>query len=148
MQIVFNLPHVFCIGANPVENAKVLRRLLELMVTLNIDYLRGHPETPSLYRSRVVYARTVWWEPIPALYARGKGDCKSLATALVAQYRLAGIDCRPVFRFITTGPGTADYHILVQTPSGFEDPSKILGMGQHEIGKFYGGGQPMPGMWE
>lgn len=146
MQIVVNLPHVFRLGANSVENARVLKRLLDFMVNVNMDYMRDHPGTPDLYRSGVIYARTTWWEPIPALYARKKGDCKSLATALVAQKRLRGIPCRPVFRFHPTGPGTADYHILVQTQTGFEDPSKILGMGQHEIGKFYDGEVPS-GKW-
>ena len=107
------------------------------MVAENMDFMRSHPETPSLYRSGVTYARTLWWEPIPALYARGTGDCKSLATALCAQYRLMGIRCQPVFRWVYNSGGGSDYHILVQTESGWEDPSKILGMGRHENSKFF-----------
>lgn len=137
MQITLNLPHVFRRGANPVENARTLRRLLEFMVLENMDFMLANPKTKSLYRSGVTYARTVWWEPIPALYARGSGDCKSLATALVAQYRLVGIEAIPVFRSVENAGGGTDYHILVQTESGWEDPSKILGMGHHENAKFF-----------
>ena len=133
MQITFNLPHVFSgESSNDTENAETLRALLDLMVHLNVDYLETHPQTPSLYRSGVVYARTTWWEPIPALYARKKGDCKSLATARVAELLLAGVPAKVVFRFVRSSERGLLYHVLVQTPSGFEDPSKILGMGQHE----------------
>jgi len=109
------------------------------MVLENMDYMRANPATKSLYRSGVTYARTVWWEPIPALYARGSGDCKSLATALVAQYRLARVKSVPVFRWAYNSGGGTDYHILVQTESGWEDPSKILGMGHNENAKFFSG---------
>jgi hypothetical protein len=74
------------------------------------------------------------------MYKRRYGDCKSLATALCAQYRLAGIWCRPVFRFITRADGNTDYHILVQTESGWEDPSAKLGMGVNENASFFAQG--------
>ncbi len=137
MQIVINLEHVFKPGANQVENALTLQNLLEFMVRENMNYLRKHPETPSLYRSGVVYGRTSWWEPIPALYKRKLGDCKSLTTALCAEYRLKGIWCRPVHRFIRRADGNTDYHILLETESGWEDPSAILGMGAHENRRFF-----------
>jgi hypothetical protein len=86
---------------------------------------------PPLYGSGVVYARTVWWESIPALYKRGFGDCKSLTCALVAQLMMQGIEAKPVFRF-NPSPTSTDYHILVQTRNGWEDPSKRLGMGKDE----------------
>lgn len=138
MQIVINLEHAFGPDSNPVESAQCLRRMLELMVELNAEYLRAHPKTKSLYRSGVSYGRTTWWEPIPALYRRGYGDCKSLAPALCAQYRLAGVRCKPVFRFYKEPSGATKFHILVLTESGWEDPSKILGMGANEVAPFYG----------
>jgi hypothetical protein len=136
VQITFNLPHVFSPASNPVENARVLRALLVCLIETNVAYLREHPETRSLYRSGVVYGRTTWWEPIPALYARGYGDCKSLAAALIAEYHMAGIPCSPVFRFVDFANGNKGYHILVQTGQGFEDPSKVLGMGKNENARF------------
>lgn len=136
MQIVFSLGHVFYPGADEVENASVLRNTLEYLTRINVDYLRschehGHP-APPLYKSGVTYGRTTWWEAIPDMYARGFGDCKSLTCALVAEYRMAGIWCRPAFRFNPRADGHADYHILVQLRKGWEDPSRRLGMGSDE----------------
>src|SRR5574338_1109732 len=133
MQITYSLPHVFFPGASPVENARVLRVLLDMLIELNRVYLLSHTP-PALYRSGVVYGRTKEWEPIPALYARRYGDCKSLSAALIAEYRHKGIACEPVFRWVRKPEreGHTDYHILVPTKDGFEGPSKVLGMGKDE----------------
>ena len=66
----------------------------------------------------------------------------SLACALIAQYRLQGIVAEPTFRFLPPFfEGTKFeytlFHILVQTPSGYEDPSKELGMLAQEYKPFY-----------
>lgn len=132
MQITFDLPHVFNPASSAEDNAPVLRALMEALIAVDIAYLRKHPHTPPLYQSGVKYGRTLWWQPIPALYAAKRGDCKSLSAALVAQYRLAGIKARSSFRFNPRPGGHNDFHILVQTARGFEDPSKVLGMGQDE----------------
>lgn len=137
--IGIHLEDSFGPDATQVESSRSLRNLLEYMVRENMDKRRSHPEFSSLYRSGVIYARTTWWEPIPALYKRGRGDCKSLATALVAEYRLAGVWAMPVHRWVRNPKdGETDYHILVQTESGWEDPSRVLGMGYHENARFYG----------
>ena len=137
MQITFSLPHVFNEKSNSVDNAYALRVLLDCLIDLNQAFLLNHP-APSLYRSGVVYGRTTVWDSIPALYKRGYGDCKSLTAALIAQYRRAGVECEPVFRWVKNAAGGSDFHILVQTASGFEDPSKVLGMGKNENARFYG----------
>ncbi len=135
MQITFNLPQIFHFGSDRAENAEGLAALLGCLVRINIAYLKSMRRrkitVPKLYASGVVYARTVWWEPIPALYERKFGDCKSLSCALVAQYYMEGKQSQPVFRFNPREEST-DYHILVQTPKGYEDPSKVLGMGKDE----------------
>jgi len=138
MQITYSLPHVFHPGASQVENAQVLKILLDTLINFNTAYLKNHTALP-LYQSGVIYGRTQIWEPIPALYARGYGDCKSLSAALIAEYRKRGIACKPVFRFIENArqPGSINYHILVQTENGFEDPSKVLGMGKNENAHFH-----------
>lgn len=140
MQITYNLPHVFSPGTNPEENAPVLQALLEALIAINIDYLKRYPYTPKLYDSHVYYERTYWWEPVTALYIRGFGDCKSLTALRVAELRLQGISAKPVFRFARNPRGGTDFHILVQTPNGFEDPSKLRGMGANEVARF-GSGQ-------
>lgn len=137
MYITYNILHAFNSQSNDVENALALRALLDCMVELNMGYLRLHPETPGLYQSGVKYARTTLWEPIPALYARRMGDCKSLASARVAELRLQGVPCEAVFRFYIRPDGNKDFHILVQTPRGWEDPSKKCGMGENEFSKVF-----------
>ena len=160
MEIGLNLPHVFNPGSSQVDNACALRALLDCMVALNLAYLRYHSAAP-LYRSGVVYGRTKIWEPTPALYLPNKhprqsermqlwepmglsggakrGDCKSLACALIAEYHNQGIKDYPEFRFVkrADGSGFLDFHILVRTPAGNEDPSRKLGMGAEEINRFY-----------
>lgn len=138
MEITFDLPHVFHPEASQEENALVLQASLEYLINVNLIYLRRHT-VPTLYRSGVRYYKTQQWLSIPALYRSKRGDCKSLSAALVSEYRLRGIYARPVFRFIENpnkGQGVLDYHILVQTSTGFEDPSKKLGMPYSEIQLF------------
>lgn len=133
MQIVFDLPHVFYPGSSDEDNAFALRGMLEHLIYQNQAFLRAH-NVPSLYRSGVRYGRTKVWDTIPALYKKGFGDCKSLSAALIAEYRMQGRKARPVFRWVRRpdGTGVTDFHILVATDRGFEDPSKRLGMGQNE----------------
>lgn len=137
MQITLALPHVFNPASTPVENARALRILLDALIALNSAYLKDHAALP-LYKAGVVYGRTTVWDSIPALYARGYGDCKSLTAALVAQYRKQGILCKPVFRWQKRkdNSGATDFHILVQHANGtFEDPSKRLGMNAFNAGR-------------
>jgi hypothetical protein len=145
MRIVFNLPHLFRLDTSPVENSDGLRNLMETLVRFNLDYLKNY-KVPHLYRSGVVYGRTNMWEPIPALYERGFGDCKSLSAALIAQYEIRGIPASPVFRFSASSYRGDDhllYHILVQTTDGYEDPSRKLGMGRDEWKYFQKNAKPI-----
>jgi hypothetical protein len=136
----FNASYFFRPDASKVEKALALRSLLDNLIELNTVYLRYH-SAPSLYASGVVYKRDPIWNPIPT-YEAGIGDCKSLACALIAEYRQHGIPANPAFRFLPPFyQGTALeytlFHILVQTPSGFEDPSKRLGMLDSDLKPFY-----------
>ena len=145
-QVIVSLRHLFGPGSSPRDNALALHALLNCLVALNVAHLTYHREVP-LFNSGVYYGRTKEWEPIPEMYARGYGDCKSLSAALIAEYRMRGIPADPVFRFMVLDQkrvneyarlgvrrivGETDFHILVQTPQGYEDPSKILGMGKDE----------------
>ena len=132
MQITIDLPHVFNAHASPRDNAPALRAILDCMVTCNLDFLRRYPDTPVLYRAGIRYGRTTIWDSIPALYDRQYGDCKSLATALIAEYLNKGKQAVPCFRWARKPVGGMDFHILVQTKLGFEDPSRVLGMGWDE----------------
>jgi hypothetical protein len=143
MLIPYNISHAFYPGADKTLNARTLRVLMRNLVELNLVYLEEAPRlgivVPPLYASGVVYDRTVWWEPIAALYERGFGDCKSLTGAWVAQQLMRGVKCEPVHRWVENDDGTTEYHILVHCGNGvFEDPSKVLGMGDNEVAKFFG----------
>lgn len=133
--VEFDLPHVFHSKSNPSDNAVVLQTLLHCLTHLNCLYLRMHEALP-LYQSGVFYDRTMVWDTIPALYKRGYGDCKSLTCALLAEYSCQHVWAHPVFRWIVDSKGQTNYHILVQTARGYEDPSKILGMGNNENAHF------------
>lgn len=139
MELTFNLKHWFESSSSMLENILALRCSMDYMINLNHSFLLYH-RVPGLYQSGVRYARTRIWEPIPALYFRRLGDCKSLSAALIAQYRMRGVRAEPVFRWVSNTDESVDYHILVQTYSGFEDPSKVLGMGTNENERFYADG--------
>ena len=143
MLIRYNVPQVFYPGSDKTENAMVLRVLVDTLVRMNLVHLRCEKRrgrtVPLLYKSGVYYDRTLWWEPIPALYGRGFGDCKSLSAALIAEKQFYdGVIAIPTFRWVENLDGSVDYHILVQVGSEFEDPSKVLGMGADENRRFYG----------
>jgi hypothetical protein len=127
MKIAIDLSHVFNSTSNDVDNAYILKTMLDALIRINLVYIRRYHPKP-LYESGVVYGRTVVWDPIPALYRRGYGDCKSLSCALIAEYLTQGIAAKPVFRFRNRQDGGKDFHILVLTDKGHEDPSAKLGM--------------------
>jgi hypothetical protein len=129
-----------------LANAEALSALLGCLTTIDTIFLKYRCiqkdskivcAVPRLYDSGVVYDRTVVWDSTPALYSRRYGDCKSLTCALVAEYRMMGKPANPVFRWVRrTTENDMIFHILVQTPQGFEDPSKVLGMNAHENSYF------------
>jgi hypothetical protein len=136
MQITLDLPQVFHPASSRSEDAAILRSLLDTLIRANLVYLQRRPKTPPLYKAGVVYGRTEVWDSIPALYGRRYGDCKSLSAARIAELLIAGVDAQPVFRWVRRSDGAKDFHILVQTYSGFEDPSRKLGMGKNENAYF------------
>jgi hypothetical protein len=129
MIISFSLPLVFAPNSNTEENAKVLRVLLESLIAIDKIHLTFHG-SPRLYSSGVRYRLIDEWLDIPSLLMLGYGDCKSLVAYLCAERRLAGQVCNPVFRWINDRKTGLAYHVLCQTRDGFEDPSKVLGMGR------------------
>jgi hypothetical protein len=136
-RITFDLPSCFDSASDPVDNARALRALLHCLGAINLVYLQYRAgRVAPLYDSGVYYDRTQVWDSIPALYRRGYGDCKSLTGALIAERVMDGQKASPVFRWMVGQDGQTNYHILVMTPDGFEDPSKVLGMEQNENAYF------------
>lgn len=114
-----------------VANAKALGALLGCLVELDAICWERNPYLPGLYESGVFYELMPTqsaWETTPTLYARGKGDCKSLAASRIAELARQGLTCKPVFRFNTNSWGTM-FHILILRSDGvWECPSRQLGM--------------------
>jgi hypothetical protein len=146
MKLEFDQPHVFFPQSHADDNARALDAAMEYLVSLDAIFLDRYP-TPDLYESGVVYGRTSVWDTIPACRMKGFGDCKTLTAWRVAELRRAGYEARPVHRWIMRSgeQGPTDFHILVLTEfrgpyvnsQGFEDPSKVLGMGRDE-NKWFG----------
>lgn len=137
MDLQFDFPHVFNPDSNAAENAEVLAQILEHWTRINMLYLRRHPDAPTMQQAiasrRAVYFRTTVWDCLPGILAKGGGDCKSLAPAHAASRRVRdGMQARCVFRWIQRKDGKRDFHILVETPLGWEDPSRWAGMGTQE----------------
>lgn len=127
------------------RSSKVLLWLLESLVQVNVLWLGAHPETPTLYKSDVLYQRedgTENWQDIPTTLRLGFGDCEDLACYRTAELRYHGINAHPFIRWrrikkpnndrSTVDPaeeGPMMYHALCRWPDGrIEDPSMALGM--------------------
>jgi hypothetical protein len=141
MQITYDLDHVFYPGADMVMNIHTLRCMVEMNIQMNLVVLWRARQLniviPPLYKSGVRYQRDTLWRPIPALYRRGRSDCKNLTPAYIAEQRMRGLMFVPAFRWVENADGSIDYHILAQLGSEFEDPNRKLGMGEDEVAKFY-----------
>jgi hypothetical protein len=133
VRISLDLGGVFYPNAPDEDNALALQALLEALVAINRVYIRRYKRgVPKLYNAGVRYGRTQVWDSIPDLITRRYGDCKSLSAMLVAERREEGKLAKPVFRFMNNPRnGQKDFHIIVQTGAGFEDPSRILGMEEY-----------------
>ena len=83
---------------------------------------------PALYASGVRYREEPddTWSDVPACLLARLGDCEDLAAWRAAELRIAGTDAWPFARLEPGRPVL--YHALVRTPSGVEDPSRLLGM--------------------
>jgi len=129
--VVFGIDTAFTASSSNRENATALRALMDCLVDLDVLCLRAFPDTPPLYESGVFYRLMPYrypWDTVPTLYARGYGDCKSLAAARIAELRLQGMDATPVFRHLSNSKGTM-FHILLWRGDGqWECPSRALGM--------------------
>lgn len=106
--------------------------LLRALVRMNRWYRQNGWGSFTIYDGRIRYRAEPpgqeVWQSIPALFARGEGDCVDLATARVAQLPKT---VRATARLQEEGPnqtGGTLYHVVVATKNGIEDPSRKLGM--------------------
>lgn len=131
--IILTVP-VFSDRIDRQTSERILLWFLEGLTRANQELLKAaNPPLAPLYKSGVYYAEPgkPQWQDILTLYERGKGDCKDLATARVAEIRTFGkIKAMPFVTWRKKPSGAYSYHVLVKYPSGkLEDPSRRLGMG-------------------
>ncbi len=107
--------------------------LMDALAKVNVTWLEAHPETSPLYQAPVKYHfdpdEPDPWQDIPSTIAKGYGDCEDLACWRIAEYRIKGIDARPLIRWRKNENGKYTYHALLRLPDGrTEDPSVSMGM--------------------
>jgi len=109
----------------------VIKPHLDALVMVNLVFLRTHT-VPPLYRSGVIYRP----EPpgqeefasIPAVLARGWGDCDDIGPWRVAELRLHGEPAKIRIQWKKLPNGKL-FHVLVRRANGdLEDPCIKLGM--------------------
>lgn len=122
---------VFSPGSKQVDDSVCLKALLYGLAEANGIYMQCGC-FPELYSSGVFYKRTKVWDSIIGLINRGYGDCKTLTAVRLAEMWRTGYHAVPNFRWERRENGGKNYHILIDSELGYEDPSKILGMGMDE----------------
>lgn len=110
-------------------NVPDLNILVRALCSLNVRYLKEHPNTPTLRQAKLRYiSQDVGHErllTIPQLYLQGGGDCDQLAPARAAELQVRGVMAWP--EVIKISPTL--YHVFVRHPNGrAEDISAHLGM--------------------
>lgn len=112
----------------------VIKALLDALVWVNLFYIKLH-RVPALYNSGVRYqeepeGQEESFDAIPAVLARGWGDCDDLAPWRVAELRAMGEKAKIRIEWkMNVRTGMKMFHIVVRRANGdIEDPSAILGM--------------------
>lgn len=146
----------FCIdeyeGEDKSLGQRALFHMLDALIAINEDYLRAHPDFPSLYDYPVFYnpdklrlpigVQYEEWKSIPSIVKRyrerlaqgnpdGKVvDCKDLVCWFCAEWRVRhGIYALPTIQSITLPNGRQVYHIQAMLPDGtIVDVSRDKGM--------------------
>lgn len=122
--------------------ALVIREALEAVIMTNRLYLRLH-KVPPIYESNIRYEEEPANQPyeefaaIPVVLAKGWGDCDDLCCWRIAELRNAGENAKVRLKWqFDPMRGTRMYHVLVRRSNGqVEDPSKRLGMGNHQAAR-------------
>lgn len=112
---------------------RAMLHLLELLISINIDYLRANPDLPPLYETTIYYDRVIPvgredddWADIPTCITNGYADCEDAACWRIAELRLWGFHAEPILIREDYDDGGWLYHIRVKGPNGEEDPSEVI----------------------
>lgn len=106
------------------------------LASVNVEYLREHPSTPSLYRSGVYYCDNYRgaadvWRDIPTTLDAGCGNCTALTAWRLAELWNSGqhdAEAHVIEQILPNG--NTVFHMLVRFAGSQreEDPSAMLGM--------------------
>jgi hypothetical protein len=119
------------------ERTLALRRMLEALVAMNLDFLERHrkrtgKDYPSIYEVAPKYRgpRDLGvWQDIPFTVKAGAGDAGDLVCWRVAELRAAGYDdVYPFIKMKQTDDGWL-YTVQVRIQDLLEDPTAILSAG-------------------
>jgi len=112
----------------------VIKALLDATVWIDLIYIKFHRVLP-LYQSGVRYSeepegQIESFDTIPAVLARGWGDCDDLGPWRVAELRAAGEKAKIRIQWKWHQiSGQKLFHVVVRRADGtIEDPSALLGM--------------------
>jgi hypothetical protein len=98
--------------------------LLELLVDINLQYLRLNP-TPPLYELPIWYMDFPEWQDIPAMLRSGRGSTMDLVAWRVAELREKG--SQGTFVRVSLLPGDEEkLRVQVDMDGVIEDPSEIV----------------------
>jgi hypothetical protein len=105
-----------------------LQALLRALCRRNLAIMTANPRGfPPLTQTRVRYqrepVRTEDWQDAQQLLNSGRGDCEDIACYEAVRLFLSGVEARVILKRSSVG-----WHVLVWTPHGPYDPSKLLGM--------------------
>lgn len=129
--VAFVLSRALSPSVRASEQLGPLQALAEALYALDLDYYAATPGAPSVLE-RVRYVAdprgTERWLDAGQLLMQGHGDCKSIASAVAAEWTLAGRPARPLV--VSVGAeDSPDFHVLVQTEDGAKyDPCITVGM--------------------
>ena len=120
------------------RSRKTCLAIMHAMVAANIWWYRCYPNTPTLYKSNIIYREEPpgqeSFDSIQLCLKRGWGDCDDLSAIRCANLNEIGIAATPYLKWRDKGPNQNIYHAVVRLPDGrIEDPSLALGMAGHEI---------------
>lgn len=113
-----------------MSNFEALRPIVasfnDSLALANLQWLKTHPETPSVYDSGIRYVEDKGqddWCDIPEVIRRGYGDCDDINAWRLGELLFRGIECKAGVD-VTRSENDVTYHTFVVYPDGStEDPA-------------------------
>lgn len=114
--------------------ADVIAPIAEAVTRANVLTLQRYPELrrTSVYEAGIPYRSQPngqnRFADMLAVIRQGHADCLPLSAWRAAELRTGGAEAYPIVSWERVPDGGLLFHVTVETPWGFEDPSRELGM--------------------